>query len=78
MIPEQLNSIFYFISAVGVYLLMEIINVGYHVIKAIKIKDDKKALDSHLSSYRIRAILSFVTFVIIMLVTLYKLGMPLY
>lgn len=78
MIPEQLNSIFYFISAVGVYLLMEIINVGYHVIKAIKIKDDKKALDSHLSSYRIRAILSFVTFVIIMLVTLYKLDMPLY
>lgn len=78
MIPEQLNSIFYLISAVGVYLLMEVINVGYHVIKAIQIKDDKKALDSHLSSYRIRAILSFVTFVIIMLVTLYKLGMPLY
>lgn len=78
MIPEQLNSIFYLISAVGVYLLMEITNVGYHVIKAIKIKDDKKALDSHLSNYRIRAILSFVIFVTIMLVTLYKLGMPLY
>lgn len=68
----------YLISTVGVYLLIEITSVGYNVIKAIKIKDDKKALDEHFSGYRIRVILSFVVFVVIMLITLYKMGIPLY
>lgn len=75
---NQLNMLIYFIGAVGVYLLMEISNVGYRIIKAIKVRDDKKELDEHLSSYRIRAILSLVTFVIVTLVTLYKLGISLH
>lgn len=75
---EQLIPVYWFIAAVSVYLLMEISIVGHRILQAIKVKDDKKELDKQLSSYRFRAIFGLVTFIVIMLVTLYKLGVPLY